>query len=221
MKSSAIPRMVLTDLEKEAAQDRVKLATAAHRTLGYKKLALAIATPGALLFKLRELGMEPLNPQQVAKYKRSKEKIGLRSNTKMGITALVSLTVFLPLFVAVMNAKTATPGLIGLAVFFGIGTLGSAVTSLVFAIQGWGYGNRTQTVWREENLPGYDGSVPEHILAKAVEIKNNVPSAEFSVDRLVEIREYKEAPLPDPFLIVRAGTESYYLDVWDEKDYVL
>ena len=61
----------------------------------------------------------------------------------------------------------------------------------------------------------YPRYVPVFVLNYANQIKRECPGAEFAVHEL-----YRElAPQPDPFLLVRHGSEQYYVAVWDEKDY--
>ena len=79
--------------------------------------------------------------------------------------------------------------------------------------------------WRIKPLRGYGQPVPEHVLAKAVEIKRVLPEAEFYVDQLAV----------DPFLIVSLGKiedfrtnqptrgldleTAAYVEVWDEPKF--
>ena len=79
--------------------------------------------------------------------------------------------------------------------------------------------------WRIKPLRGYGQPVPEHVLAKAVEIKRVLPEAEFYVDQLAV----------DPFLIVSlVKIEDFrtnqptrgldpetaaYVEVWDEPKF--
>lgn len=56
--------------------------------------------------------------------------------------------------------------------------------------------------------------VPEFVKAKAAEIATRLPEATFTVE---ELRSERRAY--DPFLIVSYGSESYYVEVWDESDF--
>jgi hypothetical protein len=67
--------------------------------------------------------------------------------------------------------------------------------------------------WRRLKLGKYRGQVPLFALSKAVEIKQQLPKAEFYVEELVVDKQY------DPFLVVRCGREEFYVDVWDERDF--
>jgi hypothetical protein len=58
------------------------------------------------------------------------------------------------------------------------------------------------------------GDVPEFVKAKAAEIARHLPEATFTVEELRgERRAY------DPFLIVSYGEESYYIEVWEEREF--
>ena len=79
--------------------------------------------------------------------------------------------------------------------------------------------------WRLTSLRSYKQPVPEHVLAKAVEVKRALPQAEFYVDQLAV----------DPFLIVTLGPlrdsmvntpsrtldaeTAAYIEVWDEPKF--
>jgi hypothetical protein len=56
--------------------------------------------------------------------------------------------------------------------------------------------------------------VPEFVKAKAAEIATRLPEATFTVEEL-----RSERRVYDPFLIVSCGSESYYIEVWDELDF--
>ena len=56
--------------------------------------------------------------------------------------------------------------------------------------------------------------VPEFVKAKAAEITTHLPGATFTVE---ELRSERRAY--DPFLIVSYGEESYYIEVWEEREF--
>jgi hypothetical protein len=62
-----------------------------------------------------------------------------------------------------------------------------------------------------EYIPAYHEEVPEFALNKAIQIKREVPEAKFFVHRLTSFR--------DPFLSVSLGSESYFVEVWDEPKF--
>ena len=66
--------------------------------------------------------------------------------------------------------------------------------------------------WMRVDIGDYEPPIPEFVLRKAVQIVEKVPIANVLVDYLVVERKI----LPDPFLVVRVGTEEYYIEVWNE-----
>jgi len=56
--------------------------------------------------------------------------------------------------------------------------------------------------------------VPEFVKSKAEEIAHLLPGANFTVEQL-----RSERKLYDPFLIVSHADESYYVEVWEEREF--
>jgi hypothetical protein len=97
------------------------------------------------------------------------------------------------------------------------------------------YSYKRELRWREVGLVGYTGFIPETALSMAVQIKKECAAAEFAVEELGEVlikhetgseRRRREAEerrewlrRHDPFLIVKLGSEKFYLDVWDEDNF--
>jgi hypothetical protein len=87
------------------------------------------------------------------------------------------------------------------------------------------YGKMAAPTWRLKPLRGYAQPVPEHVLAKAVAIKKELPEAEFYVDQLAvdPFLVVTVAPLPDP--AVNRPTRALdpetaaYVEVWDEPKF--
>lgn len=69
-------------------------------------------------------------------------------------------------------------------------------------------------VWNMTNLDDYAKPVPEFVLRKALQIKDELPNATFAVDELSQ-----RAPDPDPFLIVSLAKERFYIEVWEEPKF--
>ena len=53
--------------------------------------------------------------------------------------------------------------------------------------------------------------IPEYVLNKAIQVKYEVPEVEILIDEFTVV--------PDPFLFVKLGAESYYIEVWDEPKF--
>ena len=77
--------------------------------------------------------------------------------------------------------------------------------------------------WDRENINSYNARVPEFALTRALEIKEALPEAWFAVETLHEERhgiqtEFNPRP-PDPFMVLRYGEVTLYLDVWNEPSF--
>jgi hypothetical protein len=220
--STAIPRM---NLETLATIDdpRVSLAKEAQTKLGYNRLALAIAVPSALLFGLRQLGIEPLVTQRVRDYKRSKETTGWYSGTKQTVLAIALAALSIAALVTGMTRDFAgqwTSWHYGINTLLAAFVLVSAPTAFYrLAAADFGHGTRRVRKWDSSDLESYEGNVPEFVLAKAVQIKTALPDTLFAVEYLIEESQSRRRPEPDPFLVAKLGNERYYIDVWNEKEY--
>ena len=65
--------------------------------------------------------------------------------------------------------------------------------------------------WAQTLVEEYEKEIPEHVLNKAIQVKREVPEVEILVDEFTVV--------PDPFLVVRHGSESYFIEVWDEPKF--
>lgn len=70
-----------------------------------------------------------------------------------------------------------------------------------------------ESKWEKFHIDMYPRPIPEHVLNKAIQIKERLPSVDFFVDELRSNR------IPDPFLLVKLGREEYYIEVWDEPKF--
>jgi hypothetical protein len=223
MNATTIPRLSFETLTLTDA--RSQLAKDAQTKLGYSKLAQAIALPDALLYKLRELEIQPLVTEKVKAYKLSKQREGMYSGTKFAILATACLIFFITAFFTALLENGGPDGKevwsqwhYGINILFGV----CGIASIVCTIAGWahqGQGNRTVRAWYDAKLNDYRGNVPEFVLAKAVTLKTALPGVQFSVEFLAEEKQTFVRPLPDPFLRATLKDESYYIEVWDEKEY--
>ena len=238
MSTSDIPRTTFKGIDLENA--RVTLAKEASDKLGYKRLAQAIAVPGALLFQLRELGIYPLITSKAEAYMASKTHTTMYSGTKKILGALAGTIACLGAFVygIALNTYVHVPLPQGgyqrvaedwTALHYTYNVVTGAVGAIccvfllcwVFDDQ-WGHGERKITLWEKAKLGDYQGNVPEFALSKALSIKRAVPDAEIGVRYLVEKYEHKPVPprpRPDPFIYARLGDEFYYFDWWNERNY--
>jgi hypothetical protein len=202
---------------------RVVLAKEASAKLGYNRLALAIAAPDALLYKLRELGIQPFVDAKVQQYKDSKVRVGMYSGTRLVLLSVVGFVVALCAWTESQTSHLGQPWSAAHYVFNAFSVTATtffAVTLLTVLVTGqWEHGDRRTTSWKTAYLRLYGGNVPEFALVRALTIKQELPAAEFLVEQLYTETQHRAVPEPDPFLVVVLGNERYYIDVWDEKEY--
>jgi len=215
--------MKFTQVDEALRDERTQLAKDASAKLGYKKLAQAILCPDALLFKLRELEIEPLSPLAVENYKRKKARPGMWSDTRLGLQ-LVTAAAVLAIGVVPYLTKNAkwdapAPNSNSMAVLTLVAL--SIVMTVMGIIQLFDFGHngahRTRREWKRVSIAEFSGNVPEFALRKALQLKAH--GANIRIDYLEETSEAVPHPLPDPFLVAILGDEAYYIDVWDEKEY--
>ena len=68
--------------------------------------------------------------------------------------------------------------------------------------------------WNTYTLNEYEKPVPEFVLNKALQIKDELPAVRFEVEELSE-----RAPDPDPFMVASLDKERYYFEVWEEPKF--
>ena len=207
---------------------RTELAKQANSLLGYKRLASVAIEKNTLANALIKLDIAPLNRVSVEQYKAKKAKPGMWSDVRIGLCVapvalgLLGACGFLTYLCNSPSPKS--PGWNALYMLGAFATAGLAVASIVVAVAYLFDGNhdgahRATREWQTTLLSGYDGAVPEFVLSKAVEIKQECPQVSFSVEQLYETEQRIERRDPDPFLVAHLGKESFYIDVWDEKEY--
>ena len=69
--------------------------------------------------------------------------------------------------------------------------------------------------WESARIENYAEPMPEFVLSRAVELKEHLPNAVFSIE--FPVRE--ERVRPDPFLVMYYAGIRYYIDVWDEPKF--
>lgn len=221
--TKTLPRMKFEGLPQIESEDpRVELAKQAASLLGYGNLAKVVTRQSGLLAVLRELDIAPLVPQHVEQYRKKKAKNGMWSGTKRFLTMAPSsiLGVLGTAYLRHITGSFDAPTPPGVACFIlGIVSIVLSVITIVEFAGEVGRGRRMTRFWDSCDIRNYQGSVPEFALSKAVQIKQALPQAEIRVSYLVEKKEEKFRPMPDPFLIAQLGSEIHYIDVWDEKEY--
>jgi len=201
--------------------------------LGYHKLKQA--TGSNLLTTLRDLDIRPFTSGSVDTYKASKEKIGWWSGKVWAVRLLVLSFLLAPLMAKSIQLSDLTydaapfSGLASHHILVPLGitlTILTGVAIVLCQIIGWvmlvgedSRGKRSKISWRRYTIQDYQGTIPEFALNKMVQIAAAYPEARFQVDQLEKHTENWIVREPDPFLVVYAGNEQYYIEVWDEKEY--
>jgi hypothetical protein len=194
----------------EAEQIQAEVMKKAYGFFGYR--ADGFIGNGPLTMLLQKLEIEPLNTEQVRAYMKSKEKRLMNGETRwMLVRQVVIVALCASLF------RWIQWGMIFPAVFIsGFNLVWWALSSKV----------TRQMVWKKFDLgntaPGlenYTRSVPLHVLNHAVQIREEMRTAEFVVHELTREEDRIPSPLADPFLEVRHYNERYFIDVWDERDF--
>ena len=221
-----IRRITPADLE-HPVSTRAELAMAASAKLGYNRLSNLLTTKAPLMDALVELDILPFKKSTVKAYKESKEHATMWSGYKAGIISLLMFAACIPIFSKLLMwsfvlqalSFSETIDIVGVVVSGLVGVIGLIVgLNCFFSTSGKG----TRIVWRWDmtNLSDYAEMVPDFVLAKAIQIREKVPSAYFCVDYLAGKEERNiVARDPDPFLVVRYGSESYHIEVWDERKF--
>jgi hypothetical protein len=80
--------------------------------------------------------------------------------------------------------------------------------------------------WLRESIKDYRKPIPEYALHTMVGLKKQLPQANFMVDHLeaeASLLERSYSPPKvysgDPFLAMQYGSQTYYLEVWDEAKF--
>lgn len=223
--TETLPRMKFSQVDDSGTDSRTQLALNAKERLGYDRLARAIAIPDALMFALRKLEIEPLVKSSVEAYMLEKAKPGPWSGPRQGILILVGIALAwaipTPFLLSLIKPAPDGPGIAAaiMLLVLAAGGIVLGINAFLKVLSREYCGKRTTRKWVSSQLKDYAGNVPEFALDRALRIQAACPRASFSVSQLYEEIESIPRPLPDPFLIVTLGIESYYVDVWDEKEY--
>lgn len=172
-----------------------------------------------LLVALKRLDFRPLESESVRKYKASKQKTW--KSYELGdrlfqILWVICTSLFL-ICVGDMIRTKSTPQIEGVLSF---------VTGLCIVYLSMYLCDVDPTIhtrsWHSTSLESYGiENIPDFVIAKAVELKKMAPGVSFNVEYLSEILTRHEPARfsNDPFLVANMGSDSVFLDVWDEKDF--
>lgn len=184
------------------------IAMRARRALNYNPLYahLERSKDGQTLrVGLRDLGIQPFSFRSVEIYKRRRMRTRTWWASLLGGIAMVIVGLA---FIS-MAAPRLPWGPLGF--FSALG--GCVFTMLAFVpwcfTGGWGR-------WRRESLNSTSSEIPAFALQTALQIHERVAAATFEVDRYYSTRQVAD---PDPFLVVKLGDFSAYIEVWDEPGF--
>jgi hypothetical protein len=220
------------DIEQEM---RGEVLTEAYKNFGYS--ADSFDARGPLAKVLASLEIQPLDGGQVAEYMTSKAG---ESEFSVGVWFHIIVTVIALGYIAFGFSHYPQFGAhdgsqfhdykggvdwfaVGfLSVFPGI--LGGALLNAVAAgISAFFPKTHRSWIWNKFTLGRGNGSyrryVPVYVLNLANQIKSEIPEATFVVHELTSQIEKIQEPLPDPFLSVALNGESYFIAVWDEREF--
>lgn len=205
--------------------ENLRLATEAKSQLGYKRLLNHI-TPAPFLQKLIDLEILPFKTSSVYKYMASKEGQSWAKETVSGLWCLLGCafsTVCAVLFIVYLNRPNVHFSDIAFTfcVISVVCLFLAAVTFVSYA--GIWFSSdtltRRRTYWNHTRIEHYLGAIPLHVLNKALQIRGVAPTCDMFIHQLESRLEEEIIPQKDPFLEVKLGDESYFVEVWDEKDY--
>jgi hypothetical protein len=170
---------------------------------------------------LYDLGIAPLDPDQVAKYQASKtyhqHRVYSGAENVFGVLAIVGALIaayalcFGPMFL--LRGEVWPP--------MRVVILSGGVTMMIggiiarYVADEVPYESKT---WQKKSLGDYGlTEIPDFVLERAVLVKEACPDAKLYVETLVSDRY--SVTLRDPFLIAVQNGERYFLDVWDEPQF--
>ena len=212
--------VALPDFDRGEREIRFALDRESRKVLGS-----TVLTPEEQAFylslALSDLGIRPYTKESVAAYQR---EMGTRANRKIdeefarrkhrkywrvapalwgsAILWLLIGILLVPLNTWVGNWKGALvviPAVI--LAFFGVGA-----TTPMSRPKRW--------TWQIEMTRDHGGAIPTFAVQSALAIEKRVPWARFSIEELSRERISR-----DPFLVVSAGDERHYIEVWDEPKF--
>jgi hypothetical protein len=203
--------------------EREELARKSATMLGYHKLARSLVIPGTLLRAMRRLSIEPLTPSGVDDYKRRKARPGMWSARRQGLVWMaisIALCFGLVRLIRALGWGDGTnPAILFPMIFGSVGMGASLIRASYLFCTVTDRGSRITREWRRLPICEYAGTIPEFVLAKAIQLKAACPETVLTIDHLYEGIEVIERPTRDPFLVATLEDEEYYVDVWDEREY--
>jgi hypothetical protein len=225
-----IPRAPLAHVDDIEAELRGDILERARTVFGYA--AEAFNARGPLARALAVLEIAPLQKAAVEQYMKTKErawqthkKTILHWISTVVWPGALMLTYYTLTHFDVLNwtSSLGPTGSLACGVFIAVLILGvlGGIAGNVYAAEDVDDFEHKH-VWKQFSLGGpdkYEGYIPVHVLNQALQLKAEVPAAQFTVYELQDIVQRIPRPLPDPFLLVELGAEKYFIAVWDEREF--
>jgi hypothetical protein len=221
--NSTLDILQRTPIASDLAALDADLAQRAQTALGYSPMAAQssnLVAGNRLQLALKKLDIQPFDPKTVARYKAAVRRTPRWWAITLGVPLWIVWVRFLwhPLLAwnAVVSVQNPLPVML-LVALLGIAAAGSAVWIFNLAMGGYGQ-------WFEEPLGDTNQIVPSFALQTALRIREADPRASFSVEFYLPEKELtrrrREARIAylarDPFLVVKSGNYTAYVEVWDE-----
>jgi hypothetical protein len=210
-------KLARISLEKgEDAMSRASLLAKANEVFTGKK-----TTPNATTLRLALMKLEiaPLDDKRVHKYKKQNEGRKRLWQTSEKITGTLSVFCALTFMYGVYNIHN-----MGAAAgdrYYVMAILGG-ICAVVLAVA---CGSEDGAKWREyswsrSHLYNYGfHNVPDFVLDRAIQLKQECPDVHLYVDSLSYREYYTYNTHPDPFLVAQLGDEEFFIDVWHEPQF--
>ncbi len=197
-----------------------ELAEKSAELLGYHQLKKRVTAETKPEEILAQLEIKPFTTDSVRKYQdqmvlQDRPFFVRHGNFLAGLmlcVAVLSLTALL---------LVGVPAAIAGANWFSAFATTSIVTVILSVVFGIRVSNKYDSYapgqWRRTAFKEYEEPVPTFAVSTAVELKERLPDAEFFVEKFEEGRYVKR--VRDPFLVMEAGGQTFYLEVWQEPDF--
>ncbi len=211
MADRALFKRGLVSAEDRATELELELAEEAARLLGYSKLKQTVAGVKEireLSQVLQDLDVQPFPTNSVRRYKAEAPDAAELTDVPEFFKRHRKLACLLLWLIALWAILSAIGIAVGWFLSWKLG-VASVLSILVIFTKGCKFDDRLAALfqkWERLPLAEYQEEVPLYVLQKAVEIKKQLPAAEFYVEQRAE----------DPFLIVTCGEREEYIEAWRE-----
>jgi len=200
-------------------KDEREFANRVNDVLGYTPMQSIIDKVDSCENVMRDLQIEPYDPQTVAEYKKAKEKEIARSDVGNIFMTLLFSAIAGVVISGIIGTVIATIGYFISGNYNPVWYLACmAIAIPTIFISGRRNGEVFSDLrfdWHRTSLCLYHLPIPEFVLQTALDLKERCPDLEMMVEEL-RVLHYQ----PDPFLVgVDKRSNEYYLEVWNEPGF--